>query len=308
MRFAVVETIYQKAVKNRDIVFLTGDLGHALEKEFKINLPRQYYNVGIAEQNMIGMAAGLALAGKKVFAYSIAPFVTMRPYEQVKVDLCYQNLDVTLIGMGGGLIYGPYGNTHCSVEDIGAMRILPNMKIVCPANPLEAKLVTEQLMNIKGPTYLRIGRGKEPMPEKEYDIKFGKGQIIKKGSDIAIFSTGTILDEVKKTADLLGAQGIDAEIINMHTVKPIDEKLISDRINARRALFTVEEHNVIGGLGSAVAEIISESAGKKIIFRRFGIKDKYLHEVGEQKYLWERHEMSSAIISRTILQLLKSKI
>ncbi len=304
MRFAVVQTIYQAALKNKNIYFLTGDLGSACENEFKTNIPKQYLNMGLSEQNMIGVAAGLALSGMKVFAYSITPFVTMRCFEQVKNDLCYQNLDVTLIGIGGGLIYGPYGNTHCSIEDIAVMRVLPNMKIVCPANPVDAQELTKQVIKLRGPTYIRIGRGKEPVPEKEFKVDFGKGLVVKKGDDITIFSTGTVLTEAEKAARLLEEKGINTELIHLHTVKPIDKKIILDRMNKRKAIFTLEDHSIIGGLGGAVAELISEERKKRPIFKRFGVNDVYLKEIGSQAYLRDRHGISGNKIARKILELL----
>lgn len=304
MRYAVIKTIYDAALKNKNIYFLTGDLGHVYEKEFKTIIPQQYLNMGLSEQNMIGVAAGLALSGKKVFAYSIVPFITMRCYEQIKDDLCYQDLDVTLIGIGGGLIYGPYGNTHCSIEDIAVMRVLPNMKIVCPANPQDAQSLTQQLLKKKGPTYIRIGRGKEPMPQKEFTVKFNKGFIVKKGKDITIFSTGTILTEAEKAAQILEEKGISVEIVHMHTVKPLDNNLIKDRIIKRKAIFTIEEHSIIGGLGDAVAELISEGRKEKPIFKRFGVNDIYLSEIGSQEYLRDRHGISGKKIAGKILELL----
>lgn len=305
MRFTIVKTIYEEALINKNIYFLTGDLGHFGEKEFAEKIPQQYQNIGIAEQNMIGIAAGLALTGKKVFAYSITPFITMRCYEQIKNDLCYQNLDVTLIGVGGGLVYGPYANTHCSIEDIAVMRVLPNMKIVCPANPLETEQIIEQLIKINGPTYIRIGRGKEPMPPKNYSVIFGKGQIIKKGTDITIFTTGTILDEAQKVAEMLIKDNVSAEIINIHTIKPIDKKLILKKIRSRKAIFTIEEANIIGGLGSAIAEILSESTVNNVVFKRFGINDIYLKEIGDQNYLRNKHNISAEKIYPVIMDKIK---
>jgi len=305
MRFAVVNSIYEAALKNKDIVFLTGDLNHVHEKEFRKNIPDQYINVGIAEQNMIGIAAGLALSGKKVFVYSITPFVTMRCFEQVKSDVCYQNLDVNLIGVGGGFAYGQYGNTHCSIEDVAVMRVLPNMKIVAPSNPLEAKVLTAQILNLKGPTYIRIGRGKEPMPEKKYKVHFGKGHYISRGKDVAIFSYGPILTEAEKVVDALGKKKIEATLINMHTIKPLDEKLVLKIVKHTRTIFTIEEHSIIGGLGSAIAEIISERGHKTLIFKRFGVKDIYLKEIGIQEYLRKKHGISATKIVSLILTLVR---
>jgi len=305
MRFTVVKLIYEAALKNKRIFFLTGDLGHACEEEFRKNLPNQYMNTGIAEQNMIGIAAGLALSGMKVFVYSIAPFVTMRCFEQVKNDVCYQNLDVNIIGVGGGFIYGPYGNTHCSIEDIAVMRVLPNMKIICPANPLETEQLTKQLLTISGPSYMRIGRGKEPMPQEEYPVILGKGYQVKPGKDGAIITTGTTLTECERSIELLAEKGLNLSLINMHTVKPLDKELVIKIINEVDAVFTVEEHNIIGGLGSAISEVISEEARKKIRFKRFGVNDLYLHEIGSQEYLRDRHGFSAQKIAESIIRLLQ---
>lgn len=304
MRFTVVKIIYKAALRNKNIFFLTGDLGHACEEEFKKNIPNQYINTGIAEQNMMGLASGLALSGMKVFVYSISPFVTMRCFEQVKNDVCYQNLDVNIIGVGGGLIYGPYGSTHCSIEDVAVMRVLPNMKIVCPANPLEAEQLTRQILNMSGPIYLRIGRGKEPMPQGRYSVTFGKGHQVKNGKHGAIIATGTILTECEKVIELLAIKGFNFALFNMHTIKPVDNALVVDIINSFGAIFTVEEHSIIGGLGSAVAEIISETSRRKVIFKRFGIKDFYLHEIGSQEYLRDKYGISAQKIAASVIRLL----
>lgn len=305
MRHATVETIYKAALKNKSIYFITGDMGHYGEKEFQQNIPHQYINAGVTEQNIIGIAAGLALSGAKVFVYSITPFITMRCFEQIKVDVCYQNLDVTIIGIGGGFSYGYFGNTHCSIEDIAIMRVLPNMKILCPANPTETEQATQMALSMKGPTYIRIGRGKEPNPTKKYSIFFGKSYIAKPGKDITIFSTGAILDEVVQAALLLSKKGIDAEVVHMSTIKPFDTKTVLKKIRNRRAIFSVEEHSIIGGLGSAVAEVVSEQRAH-VSLKRLGVKDVYLKTIGSQAYLRDQHGISSRKIVATIIKHLKS--
>lgn len=306
MRFTVVKNIYEAALKNKSIFFLTGDLGHACEEEFKKNIPDQYQNCGIAEQNMMGIAAGLGLSGMKVFVYSISPFVTMRCFEQVKNDVCYQNVDVNIIGVGGGFSYGPYGNTHCSIEDIAVMRVLPNMKIVCPANPLETEQITKQILSMRGPIYLRIGKGKEPMPQKKYSVTFGKGYTVKKGKHGVIITTGTILTECERTIELLAKRGLNFALINMHTIKPIDKELVVNTADEFDTIFTVEEHSIIGGLGSAIAEIISETTRKKVRFQRFGVRDRYLHEIGSQEFLRDKHGISAQKIAASIIRSLKA--
>jgi len=302
MRYAVIEEIYKQALNNKNIFFITGDLGHAYENEFKKNIPNQYMNIGIAEQNMIGVASGLALSGMKVFVYSIVPFAIMRCFEQIRVDVCSQDLDVTIIGTGAGLVYGQYGNTHCSIEDVALTRVLPNMKVISPSNPYEASELTKQVLNLKGPFYLRLGRGKEPMPDKKYKVSFNKACVIKPGSDISLLTYGAILPEVIKTSRLLEDRGVSVEVINMHTIKPFDEKAILSRLKKRKAIFSIEEHSVIGGLGDAIASIIAERK-TDIIFKKFGINDVYLKEIGDQDYLRQRHNLSAAKISKEILKL-----
>ncbi len=302
MRFSTIEVVYKKALNNKNFYFITGDLNHVYEKEFNKNIKDRYINGGLAEQNIIGMAAGLALSGKKVVVYSIVPFITMRCFEQIKVDLCYQNLDVVIIGIGGGFAYGKYGNTHCSIEDIGVMKILPNMRVVCPANPMEAGQLMKQVLKTKGPTYFRIGRGKELSPDETYRVKLGKIQTIRPGNDVTIFTTGTILDEGLKAAKILQSHGVSTEVINVHTVKPLDKTGIIKILQSKRGAVTVEEHNIINGLGSSVSEIIAEELNKKIFFKRFGVHDKYLKVIGSESYLRKKHGFSANQIASCILK------
>jgi len=305
MRFETIKTIYNHALSNPKVFFLTGDLGHAHLEDFKKNLPNQYINVGIAEQNIIGIAAGLALSGNKVFVYSIAPFITMRCYEQIKVDVCYQNVDVTVIGVGAGYAYSTCGGTHHAIEDIAVMRALPNMRIYSPSNSFEARLITEYLFTQSHPAYLRIGKGGEPAPEKEYPFEIGKGSVIKHGKDITIFSTGTILLEAVGASDILSKWGINAEVINIHTIKPIDEGLIRNRTRERKAVFVLEEHNIMGGLGESIARIICESRGnRRPLFKCFGVPDQYNHRAGSQKFMRNCFGLNAESIADSIIKSL----
>lgn len=303
MRFAVVETIYEAALRDKNIYFITGDLGHAKSEEFKKNIPDQYLNGGMAEQNLIGVASGLALSGMKVFVYSIVPFITLRCFEQIKVDVCYHDVDVTIIGVGAGLSYSTMGATHYAIEDIAALRALPNMKIVSPANPLEGRLITQEIIERNGPAYIRIGRGGEPMPEKEYSLEFGKGLIMKPGNDITIFSTGPITSEALGAAQILETHGISTEVVNMHTIKPLDISLITQRIGTRQAIFTLEEHTLLGGFGSAVAEVVSEQ-NRAIIFKRFGVDDQWPKTIGSQHYLRSLFGLTAEQLAPQILTYL----
>ncbi|MBT4121065.1 MAG: 1-deoxy-D-xylulose-5-phosphate synthase [Candidatus Magasanikbacteria bacterium] len=285
MRNTVINTIHEAARKNKNIIFLTADLGFSVIEDFQNELPEQVFNVGISEQNMVGVAAGLALQGKKVFIYSIMPFVTMRCLEQIRVDICYQNLDVTVVGVGAGFAYGTLGATHHSIEDIAVMRVLPNMKIISPADPLEAEKLIEYIIKNKGPFFIRLNRGgEENLSSKNKEISFGKGRILREGKEVSILSTGSITEIALEAAQLLKNDKIDVEVISFHTLKPLDVDLIENLISNRKIIITLEEHSYIGGLGSAVSEVIAES-DKKCSFKRIGINDEYPKLIGRQDYL-----------------------
>lgn len=304
MRYEVVKAIYTAGENDPRFYFITGDYGHANTPEFQKNWKGRYFNGGMSEQNIIGMAAGLALSGMKAFVYSIVPFITLRCYEQIKVDVCDHNADVTIIGGGGGFAYADAGPTHYAIEDIAALRALPNMKIVCPANPMEGRQLAEQVAKIGGPTYIRMGRGREANPEKEYIVTFGKAAVLRPGNDVTIISTGHIVGEALRAAEMLAAQGIDAEVLNMHTVKPLDTEAVLARLATRKAIVTLEEHSVIGGLGGAIAEILAELPGHPP-FKRFGVADAWPDVVGSQAYLRDLMGISAEKIVPQIASLLK---
>lgn len=305
MRNTIINAIHTAAKTNKNIVFLTGDLGYSVVEQFQAELPNQIINCGIAEQNMIGVAAGLALAGKKVFVYSIIPFATMRCFEQIRVDVCYQNLDVTIIGVGGGFAYGTLGTTHFGLEDLALMRSLPNMKIVAPADPLEAAQLFEQLVRTKGPWYIRLNRGGEKViSESALPSQIGAGSILKKGSQATIFSIGAITDVALEAAAILEGDGISAEVIHLHTLKPLDNEIVKDRARTRKTVVTLEEHTINGGLGSAVAEVLAE-AGLAVPFRRLGVEDQYFSFIGKQDFLRTKAGLSAAAVADTIKNLCK---
>jgi transketolase len=301
MRKVFVNTLTELARKDENVFLLTGDLGFSVFESFREEFPDRFFDVGVAEQNMLGIASGLALSGKTVFVYSIIPFLTMRCYEQIRLDLCYQNTDVKMVGVGTGFSYGSAGYTHYSIEDIGIMRMLPNMTIVSPADPRETKLAVESAFLRKGPVYIRLGGEKENLYSLKSKFEIGKGIVVREGEDVTIFSTGDILKEVLKASDKLLEKKISARIINMHTIKPIDEKLILKCAEETKAIFTVEEHDVVGGLGSAVSEVLAESPCR-IRLKRIGVAAKITKDVGNRDYLREKHGLSSDFLSRTILQ------
>lgn len=307
MRNAYVKALYDISSENNDVFTLTADIGVFAFNKIKRDFPKRFFNVGVAEANMIGLAAGLALSGKIPFTFTISSFITMRCLEQIRVDACYNYLPIKMIGAGGGFVYGPQGATHHTIEEIGVLRSIPNMTIVCPADPMEMENVTYASMELKGPMYVRIGRNNEPnLHEKKYDFEIGKADVVKDGSDVTLISTGMVLKNVIDAAKRLEKEGIDAQIINMHTIKPIDTTTIKKCANKTGAIITIEEHNIIGGLGSAVAEIIADE-NLNISFKRLGINDTFCYLHACYSELQDEYGLSSDFIIDTIKGMLSIK-
>lgn len=292
MRTAFVKTLQKVASKNNKVFLLTGDLGFSIFEDFKENFPKQYLNAGVAEQNMTGVAAGMAMEGKIPFIYSIVPFVTMRNFEQIRNDLCYQDLNVKIVGVGSGFSYGPYGHTHHGLEDIGILRTLANITILCPGDPIETELAILASMEIKSPVYIRLGRAGEPcVYSKKPDFRVGKGIIVREGKDLTIFATGTMLYRGLEVVGKLEEKGISSRLISMHTIKPIDKNIVLNSAKNTKALFALEEHSVIGGLGSAIAEILAEK-NAKTKFKRIGVPDRFTKVIGNQEYMRRANNLS----------------
>lgn len=301
MRSAFIETLCELAAGNPDIWLLTADLGYSVLERFREWFPDRFVNVGVAEQNMTGIAAGLALSGKTVITYSIANFPTLRCLEQIRNDLCYHHANVKIVAVGGGLVYGTQGYTHYGIEDLAIMRALPNMVVLAPGDPWEAMMATQAMVAWDGPCYLRLGKAREAnVHTSRPDFQIGKTITIREGRDVTIIATGSILKTVIDAADLLLQQGIAVKVLSMHTLKPKDEAGVLAAARDSLVLLTVEEHNLNGGLGSAVAEILSESGISLPYFRRLGIKDEYLRVVGSQEYLKRCFGISRDDIVRTV--------
>lgn len=298
MRDTFVKTLIEEAKKNKNIELITGDLGFGVLKPYWEALPDQFTNAGIAEQNMTTVAAGMALEGKTVFTYSIGNFPTLRCLEQIRNDCAYHEANVKIVCVGGGFVYGSLGMSHMATEDIAIMRALPNITVVCPGDLVEAEYATRAIINTPGTCYMRLGRGGEKrIHDKIEDFRIGKAikvqENIKDGNDkIAVFSTGAILDEATEACNELIRQGYSIEQYSFHTVKPIDTETIHKCAQECRYIVTVEEHNVIGGLGGAVAEVMAECSNKAKL-RRIGIDDEYCGIVGSQKYLRTVYKIDS---------------
>ncbi|HEV3168160.1 MAG TPA: transketolase C-terminal domain-containing protein [Isosphaeraceae bacterium] len=285
MRTAFIETLCEVAEGNERIWLLTGDLGFSVLERFSARFPERYVNVGVAEQNLAGVAAGLARCGKIPFIYSIANFPTLRCLEQIRNDVCYHEADVKVVAVGSGFTYGAQGYTHYGVEEMGIMRILPNMTVVSPADPVEARLATRAVAERPGPCYLRLGKAGEPVVHEQIpDFQLGRAIVVRPGRDATLISTGGMLTEALETSTRLAAKGIDVRVLSMHTVKPLDNAAVIQAARETAAIVTVEEHSITGGLGSAVAEVLAE-AGVPTRFRRFGMPDQLYHTVGSQNHM-----------------------
>lgn len=308
MRDTFVKTLINEAKKNKNIELITGDLGFGVLKPYWETLPDQFTNAGIAEQNMTTIAAGMALEGKIVFTYSIGNFPTLRCLEQIRNDCAYHNASVKIVCVGGGFVYGALGMSHQATEDIAILRALPNVVVVCPGDLVEAEEATKAIANMSGTCYLRLGRGGEKrIHDKIENFKIGKAIKIKESignGKIAIFSTGAILDEVSNACDELIKEGYGIEQYSFHTVKPIDQEVINECAKKCDYIVTIEEHNIIGGLGGAVAEIMTECRGKSKLVR-IGLNDLYCTRVGDQRYLREEYGMNKKAIIKKIKGLFK---
>jgi transketolase len=303
MRNAFLNELYELAQKDERIVYVTGDLGYTVVERFMENLPKQFLNAGVAEANMTGLAAGMALSGKIVFTYSIANFPTLRCLEQIRNDICYHDANVKVVSIGGGFAYGSMGATHHAIEDMAVMRSLPNLTVIAPGDPLETRAATRALVEMPGPAYLRLGKAGEPtVHQGEIDFKIGKAIRLREGRDLTLMSTGGMLKNATDIAAKLAEQGIQARVLSMHTIKPLDIEALKAAVHETAALFTLEEHSVLGGLGSAVAEVLAEAHDwRRIRFKRLGLPSAFSPHIGDQNYLLSQHGLDAASVVKTIV-------
>ncbi len=306
MRNAFLETLFELASTDERIVFITGDLGYRVVETFMEKRPRQFVNAGVAEANMTGMAAGMAMSGNVVFTYSIGNFPTMRCLEQIRNDVCYHGADVKIVSVGGGFAYGPMGVTHHALEDLAVMRALPELAIIAPGDPVETRAATRAAVAHRGPVYLRLGKAGEPtVHPAPVPFALGKAIRLRDGRDLTIFSTGGMLQTAAKVGVRLAEKGIGARVVSMHTLKPLDTQEVVAALEETGALFTLEEHSVIGGLGSAVAEVVAESEAPRRPFRRLGVPSVFSPHIGSQEYLLAQFGLDEGGVVRSILEVLE---
>jgi len=305
MRNAFTAEVTALAMNDKRIVLLSGDIGNRLFDKLKEVAPGRFLNCGVAEANMTSMAAGMAMCGLRPITYTITPFVTTRCLEQIRVDVCYHNLPVIIVGVGSGLSYAGLGATHHSCEDIAFLRVLPNMTVICPGDPVEVRLALRAAMNHPGPVYLRLGKkGEAVIHAQPPKFSIGKGIVVREGKDIVFLSTGTILSVVVQAAAELQKRGYSPQVVSFHTVKPLDEELLSDVFERFRVVVTVEEHSRLGGFGSSVAEWLAARSIRNARLCSIGTEDRFLHEAGSQDHARECFGLTAVQIAEKTLQVL----
>jgi len=301
-RDATFEELYDIALGDPNVILLTVDTGALIFKEFKKNMPKQFFNVGVAEQNAMSVAAGLALIGKHVFVFGITTFVTFRCYEQIKIDICSMNLPVTILGMGTGYVYSSDGPTHHMIEDVSIMRALPGMTIWSPSDYAMTAQVVHLAHKTPGPSYIRIDKGPFPHIYDNSNHDFGDGlAILKPGKDLTIIATSIMVGQALELAHELKKHGIQAGVVDLYRLKPVNKKLLIDAIKLSKRIVTLEEHTVLGGLGSIVHEILADN-GILTPVKVFGIPDKYRCEVGSREMLRSLDRLDVPTICKTVLE------
>jgi transketolase len=305
MRAVFNQELLKIAEKDPRVHMILADIGYGEIEGFARKFPSRFINCGVAEQNMTGVACGVAMEGNIAVTYSIANFPTLRCLEQIRNDVCYHNANVKIVIIGGGMAYGPLGISHHSTEDIAILRALPNLVVLAPCDRREAAAATHAMMEYEGPVYYRCGYKNEPdIYDGEVDFKLGKAGMIRDGKDATLIFSGTIGHNCKQAVELLAAEGINCRLLSMHTVKPIDSEAILKAAKETAAIITVEEHNLSGGLGSAVAEQLMDHGAGAVAFKRLALPDVYVAKIGSQEWLREQYglgvEALAAAVRETI--------
>jgi len=308
MRNEFAKTITELAQKKKNIILLAGDIGNKLFDDFKKNNPKRFYNCGVAEANMTGVASGLAASGFRPVTYTITPFNTLRCFEQIRLDICYPNLPVIIVGTGSGLSYASLGATHHSMEDISILKTLPNLQIICPGDKREVREALIKAYESNRPTYIRLGKKGEPIVHKKKPkFQIGKSIFIKRGHHLSILGVGNALSIAKECEEILRRKKISADLISFHTPKPIDHKLLKNLFKSKKLIVVIEEHGLIGGVGSGILEWASDNGFNSRKVLRFGGPDKFLTGCGNQNEARNLIGLTANNISRKVINKLKKK-
>ena len=306
MRSLFNEVLVEIAKKDERIYMILADIGYGEIEPFRDTFPERWYNCGVAEQNMTGVACGVAMEGNIAITYSIANFPTLRCLEQIRNDACYHNANVKIVIIGGGLAYGPLGVSHQATEDIAIMRALPNMVVVCPGDFAEARAATHAMIAHDGPVYYRCGYKKEPdIHTVPIDFQFGKSIQVSDGKDLTFIFTGTIGNQVLPAAAELAKNGISSRVISMHTVKPIDKEAIIAAASETGGIVVVEEHQKFGGLGGAVSEVLTEACIAPKKWLHLSLPDVYVSKVGTHEWLLDQYGLSTGKILEQVNSICK---
>lgn len=301
MRNAFAKKITELAGKDERLVLLSGDIGNRLFDDFKAKFPTRFYNCGVAEANMMGLAAGLAMSGLRPVCYTITPFLTYRCMEQIRVDVCYHHVPVIIVGTGSGLSYASLGATHHSCEEMGMLRLLPGLSVLAPADEMEVRGALEAALKSAHPAYIRIGKKGEPVVHKtQPEFTIGKGIIVREGTEVCLLSAGTVLPVALGAAEMLAQKGHPTQVVSFHTIKPLDTEMLAEAFVKFRVVGTVEEHSVLGGLGGSVAEWLSLQSPGLARLVRFGTRDEFLHLTCEQEEAREHFGLTPPAITAEI--------
>lgn len=301
MRNSFADEITKLAQEDDRIVLLSADIGNRLFDSFKERYPHRFYNCGVAESNMIGVAAGLAMTGLRPICYTIANFITYRCMEQIRVDLCYHHQPVTIVGTGAGLSYASLGATHHTCEEMGMLRLLPGLVVIAPADQTEVRCALRASLKQDAPVYMRIGKKGEPCIHKtEPDFQIGHAITLCEGEKICLLSIGNMLPTCMEVATTLTQSGNSTSVVSFHTLKPLDKNFLKKVFKKFRIVATVEEHSVLGGLGGSIAEWLSENPEPQTRFIRFGTRDEFLHRTCNQQSARSFFDLSPKAITKKI--------
>ena len=306
MRNAFADELTKLGDKDPRIVMLSGDIGNRLFDKFKAKHPSRFFNCGVAEANMMGVAAGMAMNGLRPVAYTITPFVTTRCLEQIRTDVCYHEAPVTIVAVGAGLSYSGLGPTHHSCEDISFLRSIPNMVVICPGDAFEVRAALRAAMQQDHPVYIRMGKKGEPVVHAGSieNFQIGKAITVSDGTDVCLLSTGNMLPEAIEAARKLKEQEISAQVVSFHTVKPLDQAYLKDAFGRFKLVATIEEQSLIGGFGAAVSEWLADTRTGNQNFMRFGTPDAFFKQSGEQEYAREALGLTGHQIVEKIIHAL----